>query len=197
MLITIYANLRIGTPLGKKFDSILPYKYNTVYKENAFSIGNVFDRKHAEPVDRTFMTIAMDRHKNMFCGRWLSGELEVLGDRVEQSYIVVKDIVLVNGDILLGEEKANSNRAAKAFQGLGILDWLWYCFKMLIGSRLSTTKAYAASQVAKQHGCDKIIMADMYCSDIQYVKINDVHVWCVPRGRTQFDTEVALSGDSY
>ena len=181
MKISVYSDCHYYTPQEIR---CIPTERVQVLAENAFSIGDNFDRKGCEPKDANKLIKEFEEHKRIFEGRWLSGNHEVLGDNVSLAFLVSNGVLFVHGDIFWGVEKANEFRKEQPYQGYSAVKRMLAFGRKIYGGHLSNAEAAEAAKLAKQFGCKVIIFGQTHVKKLQDKTVDGIRIINVPRGKT-------------
>jgi predicted phosphodiesterase len=180
--ITIYTDCHYFTPMEMR---CIPTDLSVITKENAYSIGDNYDRKGCEPSQANLIEKEYKAHKILFKGRFITGNHDVMKDKVEDQYLAVDGVLFVHGDFAWGSDKANAFRNEAPYQGFSSVKKLLNWGRKLFPGNLSNSEAREAAALAKKHNCKTIIFGHTHCKNLQDKTMDGVRVINCPRGRTE------------
>jgi predicted phosphodiesterase len=182
---TIISDCHYGVQKTEKcpwFPNITPAQ---VVKENIISTGDNVELKNAEKARLNYLVELYRQHKELFKGRFVSGNHEVQGYSNDYTVVVQHDpvtkILFAHGDIpLWGTTKAFAFRNEKRGQGFGMFNNA----AMNNTGHISNSEADDLAAYANQFNAQIIISGHAHVKSVFDEYVNGVRVISVPRGKT-------------
>ncbi|MEY2702263.1 MAG: hypothetical protein RLY43_896 [Bacteroidota bacterium] len=177
---TFYTDTHIGSKYLQM--DILPKTIEQIAKENAYTLGDIYELKNCEYPEYPGLLRKFSEYKKLFFGRYLVGNHEIDRGLTPKHLIIDGHICLVHGDyILWGDKKALEFRNEKPAQGSGFIQ------RMLAkrNGSISNSEAKDLANYANRLGCDVIVCGHVHVKHVFDEDKNGVRVISLPRGKTE------------
>jgi predicted phosphodiesterase len=184
--ITVYSDLHLYSPIA--LWGSMPADNQQILEQNAYSLGDIFDRKSCEPVRAAYLEHDYQVYIKAYEGRWVNGNHELAGEDTSHDFIKVGNILLTHGDrVCWHDVKSNAFRNSKKYEGYGIVKRAINWFRKYWTQSINNFEVEQATKYCKLYDCDVIIYGHSHTKKLLIKKVNGITIYNVPRGKTVLD----------